>query len=311
MKSILLFTISFALSAAAQDQSFDKKEITVNPLLKGSLYTPHQVTGKTDLVIIIAGSGPTDRDGNQRSLTNNSLRYLAEGLAKNDIAAFSFDKRIIAQVAMGKVDEASLSFDDFIGDVKTIITFFKSKKEFRHIIIAGHSEGSLIGMVAANGNADGFISIAGAGRTIDLILEEQLKKQVPDSMDEIHGYLQQLKNGKTFELKNPMLGAIFRESVQPYMISWIKYDPQAEIKKLKIPVLIINGTRDIQVPITDAENLKQAKPDAQLTIIPDMNHVMKEVKSDDMSANIATYSNPDLPLKSELLISVNQFIKSF
>jgi alpha/beta superfamily hydrolase len=311
MKKILLLLFSIPCIGFAQGQKIDKQEISINELLKGSLYTPSKATKKTDLVIIIAGSGMPDRDGNQQGMNNNSLRYFAEGLAKNDIAAFSFDKRTIAMKASGKLSEKDVLFDDFIGDVKTIITYFRDKKQFRRIIIAGHSEGSLIGMVAANGNADAFISLAGAGRTIDLVLEEQLTAAAPANLKaEIHDDLQLLKNGQAFEPKNPMLGSIFRESVQPYLISWMKYDPQTEIAKLKIPVLIINGTRDIQVPVSDAELLQRAKPDAKLSIIANMNHVFKEVKTDDRQENVATYSNADLPVVPELVSNVNQFIKS-
>lgn len=127
MKKILLLLLAFSLSGKAQEQTFQKEEITVTPLLKGSLYSPSKASSKTDLVILIAGSGPTDRDGNQQGLTNNSLRYLAEGLAKNDIATFSFDKRILAQMAQGKMDEKSLSFDDMITDTETVISYFRSQ----------------------------------------------------------------------------------------------------------------------------------------------------------------------------------------
>lgn len=294
----------------AQEYPFKKEDISVNELLKGSLYTPARVNPKTDLVIIIAGSGMPDRDGNQQGMENNSLRFLAEGLAKDDIAAFSFDKRSIALKNSGKLLEREMRFDDFIGDVKTIIAYFRDKKQFRRIIVAGHSEGSLIGMVAANGNADAFISLAGAGRSIDQILEDQLAVPFADLKTEVHEDLQTLKNGKTFALKSPALGVIFRESVQPYLISWIKYDPQAEIAKLTIPVLVVNGTRDLQVPVSDAELLKKSKPGAKIAIINDMNHVFKAVNSDDRAQNIATYSNPNLPIVPELLLRVNQFIKS-
>lgn len=302
--------LALTLNSFSQTTTFKKEEITINPLIKGSLYSALKQNSKTDLVILIAGSGPTDRDGNQSTMKNNSLRYLSEELAKKRIDVFSFDKRIFAQMASGKINEKELSFDNLIGDVQDIILYFKAKKQYRKIIIAGHSEGSLIGMIAANGNADAYISLAGAGRTIDFVLEEQIEKQAPQLKEEIRKDLDLLKKGETFELKNPMLASLFRESVQPYMISWIKYNPQDEIKKLHIPVLIINGTKDMQVNVSEAELLKKAKPEAQLEIITDMNHIFKEVKADDTASNLATYSNPDLPVKPELVLAVNQFIKS-
>lgn len=106
-----------------------------------------------------------------------------------------------------------------------------------------------------------------------------------------------------------MLASLFRESVQPCMISWIKYNPQDEIKKLKIPVLVINGTKDLQVSISEAELLKQAKPDAKMEIIENMNHLFKEIKGDEKE-NMATYTNPDLPVMKELISKINLFIKA-
>ena len=241
-------------------------------------------------------------------MQNNSLKYLAEAIAKDGNVAFSFDKRIIAQMKAGNLDEKSLRFDDLINDVKDIITYFKSQKKYNKIIIAGHSEGSLIGMIAGKDNVDAYISIAGAGRSADLIIAEQIEKQAPFLKKETDENLKLLKEGKTFELKNQMLASIFRESVQPYMISWIKYNPQEEIKKLSIPILIINGTKDIQVPESDAKLLHEANPISELKIIDKMNHVLKEINED--AENIKSYSNPDLPIMEELSITIDSFIKS-
>ncbi len=163
-------------------------------------------------------------------------------------------------------------------------------------------------MIAAKDNADAYISLAGAGRSADLIIAEQIEKQAPFLKKETDENLKILKEGKTFELKNQMLASIFRASVQPYMISWIKYNPQEEIKKLNIPILIINGTKDIQVPESDAKLLHEANPKSELKIIDKMNHVLKEINED--AENIKSYSNPDLPIMEELSNSINSFIKS-
>lgn len=306
---ISLFLIVSASSFSQVTAAFTKENITVNSLLNGSLYTPSQQSKKLNLVILIAGSGPTDRDGNQMGLVNNSLKLLAEALANNGIAVYSYDKRIFAQMASGKLDESSLSFDNFIDDAKAVIQYFKNQKKYHSITVAGHSEGALIGMVATNGNADGYISIAGAGRPIDEVLLEQIEKQAPFLKEEVQKNLETLKNGTTFELKNQMLASLFRASVQPYMISWIKYNPQTEIKKLQIPTLLINGDKDIQVSVQDAQLLQQAKLNAQLHIIQNMNHVFKEIKGDD-AENKAAYTNPDLPISIELSSIITTFIRS-
>ena len=312
-KSIFAFLLLLSNLGFSQEKkdltAVNKKEITINPLLKGTLYSPLKETKKTNLVILIAGSGPTDSDSNQKVMTNNSLKYLSEELSKNNQAVFSYDKRIIAQMAAGTVNEARLSFDDFINDAKEVIRFFKNQKKYNKIIVAGHSEGSLIGMLAATESTNAFISLAGAGRTIDAVLVEQIEKQAPFLKEEVQKDLEILKSGQTFELKNKMLASLFRESVQPYMISWIKYNPQNEIKKLQVPVLIINGTKDLQVTVSEAELLKKAKPEAKLLVIDNMNHIFKEIKGDD-AENMKSYSDPNLAVTEKLVTAINLFIKS-
>jgi fermentation-respiration switch protein FrsA (DUF1100 family) len=306
---VLFVYLAVALNAFSQEKKITETEIKVNPLINGTLFSPEKPTSKTKLVILIAGSGPTDRNGNQPGVQANEYKYLAQALAKEGIAVFSYDKRIIAQMANKTLDEKTLSFEDFIVDAKDVFTYFKSKKEYAKIIIAGHSEGSLIGMVAANQNADAFISISGPGRAIDEVIVEQVGAQMASLQEETRQNLALLKNGQTFTSSNPMLQSLFRESVQPYLISWIKYDPSKEIAKLKIPILLINGTKDLQVKVKDAELLKQAKPEAKLVIIENMNHVLKEIKGED-AENMAAYNNPDLPVMTELVTAVNQFIKT-
>ena len=305
----VLLLIASTTAFSQNTSGFTTENIAVNSLLNGTLYAPIRQNNTTNLVLLIAGSGPTNRDGNQIGLTNNSLKLLAESLVKNGIAVYSFDKRIFAQMASGKLDEASLTFDNFIDDAKAVVLYFKNQKKYHSITIAGHSEGALIGMVAANGNADAYISIAGAGRPIDEVLLEQIGKQAPFLKEEVEKNLATLKSGNTFELKNQMLASLFRASVQPYMISWIKYHPQNEIKKLQIPSLLINGDKDIQVSVQDAQLLQQAKPDAQLQIIPNMNHIFKAIKGDD-TENKASYTNPELPICPELTSIITTFIRS-
>lgn len=308
-KVLIIFTTLISLSHFSQESitKFKTTEIAVNDVLNGSLYTAEKQDKKINLTILIAGSGPTDRNGNQMGVENNSLKFLAEGIVtpKNDV--FSFDKRFFALIKSGKFNEKDLIFEDMIIDVKAIVTYFKSKKKYHKIIIAGHSEGSLVGMIASLGNADAFISMAGAGKSANEIVEEQITKQAPTMLPEVKESFAKLKKGETFENKNAMLASLFRESVQPYLISWIKYNPQTEIQKLNIPILIVNGTKDIQIGVADAELLKKAKPEAEIKIIENMNHVLKTIVGD-QSENMASYTNPKLPVNPEFLKSVNDFI---
>ena len=306
-KALLTYVFLFSTIIFAQEKTFKTEEISIDPMLNGTLYKPNKSSKKTNLVILIPGSGIPDRNGNQPGASNNSLKFLSEGLASKDIAVFAYDKRAIAQLKAGNISEKDVTFDDVITDVKQIIQYFKSKKEFNKIIISGHSEGSLVGMIASKDNADAYVSIAGAGRPIDEILEEQVVKQAPFLKTELRKNLDILKSGQTFKLENKMLSSLFRESVQPYLISWFKYDPRVEIKKLQIPVLIINGTKDLQVPESDAKLLHEAYPKSELVIIENMNHVFKEIKED--SENMKSYNDLTLPVVPELIEKVAGFTK--
>jgi pimeloyl-ACP methyl ester carboxylesterase len=280
--------------------------ITSSGTIMGSLLLP-AATEKMPVVLIIAGSGPTDRNGNNPMMKNESLRMLAQGLAVKGIASVRFDKRgIAASVSAGK-SEADLRFDDYIQDAKAWIELLKKDTRFSKVIVVGHSEGSLIGMIAASGKADGFVSIAGAGKSADRILKEQLATQPSVIKDASYRIIDSLVMGKTVSDVSPMLFSLFRPSVQPYMISWFNYNPVTEITKLSIPVLIVQGTYDLQITTADADALATAKPTAKKAVIQKMNHVLKIVEGG-QAENVASYSNPSLPVSEELVAEVVSFV---
>lgn len=284
---------------------------TKGGMMTAVLETP-KGEGPFPLMVIIAGSGPTDHDGNSPLFPgkNNSLKLLAEGLAADGVASIRYDKRGIGKNAHLIGKEEDERFDNFIEDAVSWAQYAQKDQQFSEVGIIGHSEGSLIGMVAAaKANVDTFISIAGAGRPIDEVLLEQLTPQLPASLlEESSSILEKLKQGEQVATVSQELQSLFRPSVQPYMISWLHYNPAIEIQKLTIPVLIINGTRDIQVPVKDAEQLHLAKNDSTLLIVEKMNHILKE-SPEDQEGNLATYSNPDLPLANGLLDGIIDFFK--
>ena len=173
---------------------------------------------------------------------------LAHSLDSQNIASFRYDKRGIAKSAVANFKESDLVFDDYVKDAEMIFSYLRDSLGFKNIYFIGHSEGSLIGMLTSQKKkVSGYISVAGAGRPIDVILEEQMQRQpLPDSVkQQIPQILNQLKLGKEVNDFPEILSPLFRKSVQPYMISWLKYSPKDEIKKLKCPVLIIQGSCDI------------------------------------------------------------------
>ncbi len=277
--------------------------------IEGTLLIPN-VKGPVPIALLIAGSGPTDRDGNNPVMKNNALKMLATALVQNGIASLRYDKRGIAASRAAGLDESKLRFENYINDAIGWVNLLKQNHKFNKIIIIGHSEGSLVGMIASQQNTvDQFISLAGAGEPADQLIREQLKTQPPFVLQQSAPILDRLVKGKTVDSIPQYLNALFRPSVQPYLISWFKYNPQAEIAKLKKPVLIVQGTTDIQVGIKDAQALKTANPSAKLVLVSGMNHILKNAPSD-RQQNIQTYSQPDLPLNKILVKTVIDFIKN-
>jgi len=105
-----------------------------------------------------------------------------------------------------------------------------------------------------------------------------------------------------------MLISLFNKSIQPFLISWIKYNPQEELQKLTIPILLINGSKDIQVQNLDAELLHKTNETSQLQLIEGMNHIFKEIKGD-ITENMGSYNNPNLPVMPKLIDIITTFVK--
>jgi pimeloyl-ACP methyl ester carboxylesterase len=265
------------------------------------------------VVLIIAGSGPTDRDGNTPVLpgSNNSLKMLADGLATRGIASLRYDKRGIAASRAAMTTENDIRFNNFINDAGAWVGKLRADKRFSTVTIVGHSEGSLIGMVAAReANTDAYVSLEGAGRKAQDILLEQMRPQLPPEIfAQTERILDQLSIGTIPDSVPPMLAPLFRRSVMPYLISWFKYDPAVEIAKLAIPVLIVQGTTDIQTSMTDAKALAAANPAARFLAIEGMNHILKAVGGD-LQAQIPKYSDPTLPVVPQLLDEVATFVRA-
>ncbi|MBF2049419.1 MAG: alpha/beta fold hydrolase [Elainella sp. C42_A2020_010] len=265
------------------------------------------------VVLIIAGSGPTDRDGNSAVLPkpNNSLKLLAEGLAEYGIASVRYDKRGVAESASAVREEADVTFDTLVEDAALWVQQLQSDSRFSSVTVIGHSEGSLIGIIAAHKTeADAFVSIAGPARKASEVLRDQLRPRLSDPLwQESERILTALEQGDTVAAVPPQLEVLYRPSIQPYLISWFRYIPAEEIQRLTMPVLIVQGTTDIQVPVSEAEALKLAKPDAELVMIEGMNHVLKPAPLE-REQQLATYMDPSLPVVPELVESISQFIHS-
>lgn len=307
MKNRILALLFLATSMIhAQESNFNSEDIEVNKFVHGTLLNAVPNT-KTPLIIMIQGSGPLDRNGNQAFMKNDYLKKLALSLAEEGISSFRYDKRILRASELG-LRENDVRFDDFISDARSAITFFKKDSSFNKLIVLGHSQGSLVGMIAAKDSTDAYISIAGAAQPIDSVITQQIANQAPGLKENVKTTFKEMRETGSSSNYNKVLEMIFRPSLQPFMLSWMQYDPRAEIAKLNQPVLIINGDKDLQIDQVAAEQLKEAKPDAQLTFIENMNHVLRKIEGSDLE-NSKSYNEPSNPIHPELAPIISQFIK--
>ena len=303
-KSFEIFLCILMTTIHAYAQEFTSEEIKVNTNVEGTLLLPNTQEEKSiPLVILIAGSGPTDRDGNQSFMKNDALKKIAEALSQKGIATFRYDKRIVKQIRNQNIDK-NISFDDFVIDARSVIGFFKSK--FETIIVAGHSQGSLVGLLALDAGASGFISLAGAGKPIDEILEEQIAKTAAVFSKSTERVLNVLRSGETTSEYPPELASIFNLELQAFLISWMQYNPSKIIANTPLPILIINGDKDLQVDVKEAQLLNSAAQNSKLIIIEHMNHVLVKIDGDDLE-NAKSYNNPNLKINEELINAIQEF----
>lgn len=263
-----------------------------------------------DMALILPGSGPTDRDGNFPEGQNDSLKLLAAGLAKAGIGSLRIDKRGVGASFAAAPDEADLRAETFVEDAVHWIGFLAEQKRTARLFLIGHSEGALVATLAAREHeVAGIVLIAGTGRPApDLIREQVAGSSMPPELksrsDEL---LETLTRGETDEDVPRELHALYRPSVQPYLISWFRYDPAKELAKLDAPVLLLHGTHDLQIRQADTELLAAARPDATLITIEEMNHVLK-IAPLTRAENMSFYANPHAPLAPGLVNTIVSFI---
>lgn len=317
MKAVICFALSFLMLHGARAA---EQEVTLRRdfgTLVGTLLTPD--TGSETVALIIAGSGPTDRNGNSpMGVGANSYRYLAEALRDAGIASLRYDKRAIG---LSKYDDptqiAEVTLEDFIGDAVALAEEL-SNRGFRKIVLMGHSEGALIALRAAQQSerVSALVTLAGAGYPFDEILELQLAAQlVPGHMEllaEAKQIMTSLKKGERVEMNyhSPQLRTLFNPAVQPFIISTLRYDPRKEIRNVQVPVLIVNGDNDLQVTADNAEALASAQPRARKAIIPGMTHVLKKSDAQTVAEQWqSVYADPSIPLDEELVRTVVAFVR--
>jgi len=312
LRTVLLLTLLLgaALVRAAPPSILQWPMELVVPggTLHGSLMLP-ETTQPAPVVLLIAGSGPTDRDGNNPTGGNNdSLRHLALGLAERGIASLRYDKRGVAASRAAAPHEEQLSVEAYVADAVAWGQLLKADPRFSQLILLGHSEGALIAtLAAADSGADALVSLAGIAHPLGAVLRGQLQGRLPPALAaETETILRELERGRVVPQVSPKLRVLLRPSVQPYLITLLRQRPAEAFARVPIPALIVQGTRDFQVDAQEALLLQQAKPEAQLLLVEGMNHVLRIVPAD--APPFASYNDPQLPLAGELLDGLTRFI---
>ena len=299
---------AMALAPIADADAWTERDVDRSGLY-GTLTLP-ETPNPVRAALILAGSGPTDRNGNNPAGSNDSLKLLAHGLAAEGIASLRVDKRGVGASAGAATREDDLRIDTYVTDAVTWLEVLRGELAQSRLFVIGHSEGALIGTLAARrADVAGLVLLAGAGESADRIIARQLAAAgVPQGLQTESGRIaERLRSGQPVtDVPNDLL-SLYRPSVQNYLMSWLSLDPAAELARVRGAVLILQGTTDLQILPDDARRLASARPDAKLVLIDGMNHVLKEAPLD-RRANLNTYIKSDLPLAPELLPAIAEFI---
>ncbi|GAA5532000.1 alpha/beta hydrolase [Deinococcus aluminii] len=315
MRTLLALTAALALTPALAAS----REVTLEvpgAHLAATLQTPDGPQHvRPPVVLIIAGSGPTDRNGdNPLSGPAGTSRKLAANLAARGIASLRYDKRGIAASTLADPREEALSFDDFVNDARAWLAWLGQQPDLGPVGVIGHSEGGLIALAALQGDspARALVLLAAPGEDIGTTIRRQLAQNPanpPELVREGNAILDALGRGETVVKVSPLLAPLFRPSVQPYLRSSLKYDPARLIATVNVPTLIVQGDRDLQVRLEDARLLAAAQPAARMFLAPGVNHVLVPAPLDP-AGNLATYANAQLPIERGLLTAVVAFLKA-
>lgn len=309
---MLSLAIAAILAAAAPIAPVELTAPGPNGPLAGTLVD----WGKgTPAVLILPGSGPTDRDGNNSmGMHPNTYRLLAEALAAKGVATLRIDKRGLFGSKAAIPDANAVTIADYAADVRAWIDVLRARTGRRCVWLLGHSEGNLVALAAAQQSSGicGVVLVAAPGRPLAEVMREQFRANpanapiVPQAVATIDA-LEQGRRVAADTLTAPLSG-IFNDRVQRFLIDLFRQRPTAEVAALKMPVLIVQGEADLQVSPADARALAAAQPAAKLVLLPHVTHVLKVAGGDDRAANLATYTDPALPIAPGVVDAVASFV---
>ena len=305
----------FSIQAKAATELAETPIRAAGPMgaLSGTMLAPRGAKGPA--ILIIPGSGPTDRDGNNPlGISASTYKLLAEALAAKGITTVRIDKRGMFGSARAAADPNAVTIGDYAADVQNWVKVIRRQTGVPCVWLAGHSEGGLVALASSKSPDDlcGLILIAAPGRPLGEVLRDQLRANPANApiLGQALSAIDTLEAGRHIKMNaiHPALLPLFGPHIQGFLISMFAADPARMIAQFHKPVLIMQGEKDIQVSVPDAERLKRAAPDARLVLLPSANHVLKTVSSTDRDANIVAYTKPNLPLAPGVADGIAEFV---
>ena len=295
--------VCFALAIAAPASAQESK-VSVGPI-EAILTVPPGID-HPPVALIIAGSGTTDHDGNGPQVKPATLKKLSEQLVARNIATLRYDKRGAGgwKPEFGRPED--FRFKDFVDDAVSLVNYLRSSGKFSNIIVIGHSEGGLVGILTARRvPIDRLVLLVTAARKQGDLVKSQLEKTIPPEMyAPIAKAIDAIMAGQIVDPPPPGLG--IAPAMQPGIASAFNEDPIEPLKQIVAPTLIIGGGRDRQVARVDFAALSAASPVAKTLWLPDMNHVLVDVT--DEADDIKAYNEAARPLDPAMIDAVTGFI---
>lgn len=288
-------------SAATRTASFSipgDERVSIPTLgfnLAGTITKPAGATGQLPAIVLIGGSGPTDRDETVFGIP--VFGHLAKGLVEAGFTVVRYDKRGVGQSG-GRAESATLN--DYAEDARAVVRWLERRKDVdrNRIAVVGHSEGAAVAMILATreDRVKAVVLIAGTGTTgAELVLEQQ--RHQLDVM-KVDASERAAKIALQEQIQAAVLKGTGWEGVPdgvrkvadtPWFQSMLSFDPARVMKDVDQPVLIVQGELDVQVPPHHAEKLlamaqaRKRNVDEQLLKVPGVNHLLVPAKTGEVS----------------------------
>ncbi len=286
--------------------------------ISATLSTPAESSDTA--VLIVAGSGPTDRNGNSgQGLNSYAYKMLADELVKGGVAILRYDKRAIGRSTLNDPTTIpNLVFNDFVDDAVRCVDYLRGEG-FKKVVVVGHSEGGEIALHLAlreDVKVDGLVLLCCPGYSMDQILIAQLSAQlVPQYiglMATATNIIKSIKRGDSVAVESipQELLSLFHPSVQPFLCSSMAFDPAELMSRVEQLTLIISGGRDIQVAKDNADRLMEVAKCGKHIHFDQMTHILKSADTNDRIQQImGIYTNSKLPLTEGLSEAILGFVK--